>query len=514
MTFAARPFCIGALAALLTGTAVQAQEACTAHVVVAGDNLRTIARNAYGNADLFRMIYNANVEVIGKKADLILIGTTLVIPCDAEGTLPVAVSVDTTAEVVTEAVVEVREEVILLNPDSLTLSTEVIDPAKQPVELLPELPFVIVGEPLVQAEPTAEVVAEPVPEPFVETVVETAPEAVVEPQAPLVAEAAAPEDIVVEPPAVEEAVAEAAKPVVVAPETVPETVPAIVEEAPAEVAIAAVEPPVVEPVVAKPAVAPLVAAPSGVADSQPVRFVTGNDYAPFADEMLPGGGMMTQLVEMAIFRADPSIPYNLTFVNDWQAHIDSLLPSQAYDLSFPWVRPNCEADMLGAGDLARCEQFVFSAPFYEIVDGLFVTIDSQLVSATAYSAFQGSRICRPEGYTTGVLDAAGLTVPGIELLRPTSAIDCFEALASGKVDVVSIDAEVGDSAIAELGLIGKFAQNPHLTNILSLHVIAHKSNARAVAMVQQLDAGIAEMYQSGEWYDIVSSALASGTLLQ
>ena len=243
MTFAARPFCIGALAALLTGTAVQAQEACTAHVVVAGDNLRTIARNAYGNADLFRMIYNANVEVIGRKADLILIGTTLVIPCDAEGTLPVAVSVDTTAEVVTDVAVEVREEVILLNPDSLTLSTEVIDPAKQPVELLPELPFVIVGEPLVQAEPTAEMVAEPVPEPFVETVVETAPEAVVEPQAPLVAEAAVPEDIVVEPPAVEEAVAEAAKPVVVAPETVPETVPAIVEEAPAEVAIAAVEPP-------------------------------------------------------------------------------------------------------------------------------------------------------------------------------------------------------------------------------------------------------------------------------
>jgi polar amino acid transport system substrate-binding protein len=247
----------------------------------------------------------------------------------------------------------------------------------------------------------------------------------------------------------------------------------------------------------------------------PVRIVTGNGYAPFADKTLPGGGMFTQLVEMAVFRADPAITYNLTFISDWQAHIDALLPSQAYDLSFPWLKPDCDgATMLSAGDQTRCDNFVFSAPFYEIVDGFFARSDSELIDATSYAAFEGKRICRPEGFTTGVLDAVGLSVPTIELLRPIEATDCFEALEAGKVDLVSIDAEVGDSTMARLGLSKQFAQNPHLFTLQSLHVIAHKSNPSAVAMIGVLDEGLIEMYESGEWYDIVSSALSQTAVLQ
>jgi polar amino acid transport system substrate-binding protein len=218
--------------------------------------------------------------------------------------------------------------------------------------------------------------------------------------------------------------------------------------------------------------------------------------------------MMTQLVEMSVFRADPAIPYTMTFINDWQAHIDALLPSGAYDLSFPWIRPNCEApETLSPGDQVRCSDFVFSGPFYEIVDGFFALRSSGLAAATDYAEFSGKRICRPEGYTTGVLDAAGLTATSVTLVRPILATDCFKALASGEVDLVSIDAEVGDAAAARLGLTAEVEQNPQLFSLLSLHVIAHKSNARAVDLIGQLDAGLIEMYQSGEWYEIVSTAL-------
>jgi len=351
----ARTLLCGGTALLLSSAAVQAQEACSTYKVAVGDNLRFIARAAYGDADLYRLIYDANVAIIGEKADLIEIGTTLSIPCD-----PKTVAATETA---------------------------------------------------------------------------TAPEIVT--------------------------------PVAATPETAP--------VAPAE---------------------------------KPIAIVTGNGYAPFADETLPGGGMMTQLVEMAIFRADPGIAYNLSFISDWQAHIDALLPSGAYDLSFPWVRPNCDGpDMLSPGDQARCNDFVFSRPFYEIVDGFFATRDSGLMSVTSYAGFEGKRICRPEGYTTGVLDAAGLTAPVITLVRGSDAKDCFRALAAGEVDLVSVDAEAGDSMLAKLGLISTVGQNPHLSTILSLHVIAHKSNPRAVAMLAELDKGMMEMYQTGEWYDIVSSAL-------
>jgi ABC-type amino acid transport substrate-binding protein len=350
----------GSAALLFFGAAAQAQEACTPYTVVAGDNLRFIARAAYGDADMYRVIYDANVATIGETANLIEVGTTLAIPCD-----------------------------------------------------------------------------------------------------PKTAAAKAP-----------------------APETV-------------------------TPVAATPEPAAVVPA------VKPFAIVTGNGYAPFADETLPGGGMMTQLVEMAVFRADPGIAYNLSFINDWQAHIDALLPSGAYDLSFPWVRPDCDGnDMLSAGDQARCTDFVFSNSFYEIVDGFFATRDSGLMSVSNYADFNGKRICRPEGYTTGVLDAAGLTVPTITLMRGTDAKDCFRALAAGEVDLVSLDAELGDATLAKLGLIGTVGQNPHLSTILSLHVIAHKSNPRAVAMLAELDKGMMEMYETGEWYEIVSSALARNRLTQ
>lgn len=375
-----RSFTFGCTAVLLTGTAALAQEACSTHTVAPGDNLRYIARAAYGDADLYRVIYEANVDVIGQKADLIEIGTKLKIPCDP-------------------------------------------------------------------ANPTAAAPAEPAP-----------------------AEAAPAETATAEPaPAAEPAAAAGVTPV--AAEPAPASAP--------------------EP------------------SAKPIGFVTGNGYAPFADETLPGGGMMTQLVEMAVFRADPSIPYTLTFINDWQAHIDALLPSGAYDLSFPWVRPNCEApETLSPGDQMRCNDFVFSGPFYEIVDGFFATRDSGLAAATKYTEFEGKRICRPEGYTTGVLDSAGLTSATVTLVRPILATDCFKALAAGEVDLVSIDAEVGDAAIAQLGLTAQVEQNPQLLTLLSLHVIAHKSNQRAVDMIGQLDSGLIEMYESGEWYEIVSSALA------
>jgi hypothetical protein len=465
MKTSAKSLYIGCTTAVLISGAASAQTACSSYTVVAGDNLRSIARNAFGDADLYREIFDANREVIGSKADLILTGAVLSIPCDKAASVPLA---------------EAEPETAVVDPASIPLEAAVIDPAKQPLEILPEIP-VEGADGTVEAEPAPEevAVAEVAPEPEPEPVVEPAPE--------------------------DDAVAE------VAPEPEPEPV---VEPAPEEVAVAEVAPepepePVVEPEVEVAAVAeePAPAAASEGADV-PLRIVTGNGYLPFADEMLPGGGMFTQIVEMAVFRADPDQPYTMTFINDWQAHIDALLPMQAYDLSFPWVRPDCEGtSMLSAGDQSRCDNFAFSAPYYEIVEGYFAAANSDLLQVSNYVEFEGKRICRPEGLTTGVLDAEGLTMEKIMLSRPLEASDCFSELAAGEVDLVSIDTAVGDATLKRMGMTGQFVQNPFLTRVLSLHVIAHKSNARAVSMLKMLDEGAMEMNQSGEWWDIVSTAL-------
>jgi ABC-type amino acid transport substrate-binding protein len=170
--------------------------------------------------------------------------------------------------------------------------------------------------------------------------------------------------------------------------------------------------------------------------------------------------------------------------------------------------------MLSPGDQARCDDFVFSAPFYEIVDGFFTLNGSDLVAATDLRGLPGQADLPARRLHHRGARGRRPWHAAIDLIRPTEATDCFEALAAGKVDLVSIDAEVGDSAIALLGMTGQFTQNPHLMTLQSLHVIAHKSNPRAVEMVVQLDSGLVEMYESGEWYDIVSTALAQNTLRQ
>lgn len=509
MKTSAKSLCIGCTTAVLISGAAQAQTACSTYTVVNGDNLRSIARSAFGDADLYRVIFDANRDVIGAQADLILIGSSLEIPCDQEasGDQEALGDQETLAPLA-----EAGTEMAMIDPAGIPLETGVVDPAKQPLEILPELPVEVASgtvelelateevvvvvevapEPvkLVEPEPQAVVVVEVAPEPA--EVVEPAPEEVV------VAEVA-PEPVeVVEPAPEAVVVAEVAPEPVVVVEPVPETV-VVVEVTPVPEETVAVE------VAAAESVAP--AATTATSDT-PLRIVTGNGYLPFADEMLPGGGMFTQIVEMAVFRADPNQAYTMTFINDWQAHIDALLPMQAFDLSFPWVRPDCEGTtMLSAGDLSRCENFAFSAPYYEIVEGYFAAANSDLLQVSDYAEFEGKRICRPEGLTTGVLDAEGLTMDKIMLTRPLESTDCFTALAAGEVDLVSIDTAVGDATLKRMGMTGEFTQNPFLTRVLSLHVIAHKSNARAVAMLKMLDEGAMEMNQSGEWWDIVSTAL-------
>ncbi|MEZ5886123.1 MAG: transporter substrate-binding domain-containing protein [Paracoccaceae bacterium] len=377
------------LAMLLGSSAALAQQACETYQVQRGDNLRNIARAAYGDPDLYRKIYEANVAVIGAKADLIEVGATLHLPC-ADGA--------ETAEAAPAAAID-------------EAATETIDAATEAVD------------------PTA---AEAPPAPASEVTAEAAP-------------------------------------------ATPESAPS---------------------------------APAPQPSAKPLALVTGNDYAPFTDETLPGGGMFTQLVEMAMFRADPGRAYTLTFINDWQAHLDALLPSHAYDLSFPWSRPNCEApETLSTGDLNRCQNFEFSQPFYEVVDGFFARTDSDIAAATTYDEYMGKRICRPEGYSTGVLDGAGLTMDVVQVVRPVKVADCFGMLMKGDVDLVALDTTVAADEIAELGLTGQVSENPQLSSVKTLHVIAHKSNPDAVAALDLLNEGILEMYESGEWYDVVSTAL-------
>ncbi|MCK0141495.1 transporter substrate-binding domain-containing protein [Aliiroseovarius sp. F20344] len=239
-----------------------------------------------------------------------------------------------------------------------------------------------------------------------------------------------------------------------------------------------------------------------------ILMITGGNYAPFTDENLPNRGLYTKLVETAFLRAAPEQSYKIQFVNDWNSHLDLLMPTLAFDATFPWSQPDCSvADTLSESDRERCETYNFSKPFYEVVDTFFAMEGSGYEETLSYADFAGATICRPEGWSLTHMDAVGLYEPAVTLMRPTSPDDCFHAVAEGTADIVAVEAHLAVEAIKRLGYEHRIIENPNLAAIKGLNIMTHKANADGEAILEILNQGLGIMQQSGEWRDIVATAL-------
>ncbi|NOD94575.1 transporter substrate-binding domain-containing protein [Ruegeria sp. HKCCD4884] len=407
---------ISSLALAAATGAASAQEACTSYEIQRGDSLRELAIEVYSTED-FRIIFDANRDVIGSNPNIIRVGDVLELPClEDVGRAPALA--DTEAE---RLAAEMAAELVKAAEER---AAKAVAEAEARVAA---------------AEAEAKKASE---------------EAVVE------ARAAAKEEI-------EAARSEAA---------------ALIRNADA-------------------------GKRPEIRDRQ-LLLITGGNYAPFTDEALPNRGLYTNLVETAMLRAAPEQSYKIQFVNDWSSHLDLLMPTLAFDGTFPWSRPNCEEpEALSESDRSRCETYNFSNPFYEVVDTFFAFEGSGYEEALSYADFAGTTICRPEGWSTSHMDAVSLYEPIITLLRPVSPDDCFHAVIEGRADIVAIEAHLAVEAIQRLGYEHRIIENPNLAAIKSLNVMTHKDNPDGEAILETLNQGLAIMQQSGEWRDIVSTAL-------
>jgi hypothetical protein len=239
-----------------------------------------------------------------------------------------------------------------------------------------------------------------------------------------------------------------------------------------------------------------------------VTLLAANDYIPYTDENLAGQGLITEIVEHAILRINPELAYDIKFVNDRNSHIDTLLPSFAFEASFPWPKPACErTELLTETYIEFCNSYNFSQPLYDIVEGFIARKGSRYETATNYDQFEDARICRTEGFPIDHLLVAGVIVNDRELIRPLRVDECFEKLLLGTVDLISIDIQVAETIIGRLGLDHQITNNKNLAVIKSLHAIAHKDSKSGNDLLLLLDNGVTTIRKSGEWYDIASSRL-------
>lgn len=238
-----------------------------------------------------------------------------------------------------------------------------------------------------------------------------------------------------------------------------------------------------------------------------VRLLTGGDYAPFTDEDADDRGMLYVVVDRAMSaleRTDAVGDYTIVFVNDWGAHLRDLLVGGAFDIGFPWLRPDCE----NAPEY-RCNNFLFSEPMFEMLIVLFVDND-RAFGFGSDSDIEGKTLCRPSGYFTHDLEKGGrmwLTRGVITLEQPDTVAECFRMLTAGDVDAVAINEFTGRGAVNDLNLGDEVRLLDRPLSIEGLHALVPKNHDRAAELIEVFNSGLEGLRDSGQYRTIVREAL-------
>src|SRR5882724_8888974 len=245
-----------------------------------------------------------------------------------------------------------------------------------------------------------------------------------------------------------------------------------------------------------------------------IEFLTADGFAPFTGRSLEGGGMLTQVIAAAMGlvkdEAKGRFDYGVSWVNDWSAHLNPLLLTRAFDVGFPWARPNCDGVNLEPTSQFRCQRFFFSEPLYEVITGLFVQAGSRFRSLRN-EEIAGATLCVPAGQPVHELDDHGrgwVRDNKIVLMRPPTVDECFRLLDAATVDGVVESELAGRASITSLGLADKVRMIEQPVALTTFHVLVSKSHPHARTILYYVNSSLTKLRESGEYDRIIERHLA------
>lgn len=246
-----------------------------------------------------------------------------------------------------------------------------------------------------------------------------------------------------------------------------------------------------------------------VPEGATVSLLAVRPSKPFVGPDLPEGGMLTEIVQRALFRA----PVPLDFDVDYEGGegVEDIASGE-FDLGFPVRRPNCEAASLPIEAARLCAEYYFSSPIYVTGISMFVTRTGDFASASSAGELQGSRVCRPEGMSTDDLAASGLDGSAVSLIPARDTLECFMMLDNGDVNVVSVPKAEGLQAAEMLEIGSRVVAIEGIGSGQTVHVAAPRSRPYGQAYIEIINDGLAEMRASGEYAAVVENHLAFARL--
>ena len=247
-----------------------------------------------------------------------------------------------------------------------------------------------------------------------------------------------------------------------------------------------------------------------------IEFLTADGLNPYTDRSLSKGGMITHIIGAAMDlikdQSAGNFSYNISWVNDWSAHLNPLLVTRAFDVGFPWLKPDCSnVTELGPDVKYRCQKFFFSEPLFEVLTVLFVTTNSSITFARD-EEIVGKTLCEPAGFSTYELDKGGrnwVKDSKIVLMRPQTVEDCFRLLDSGAVNAVVASELTGKAVAGALGLRDRVKLLQRPLAIGTYHFVVPKTHPNASTMLYYINTSIGKLRDSGEYDKIIDNHLSS-----
>lgn len=246
-----------------------------------------------------------------------------------------------------------------------------------------------------------------------------------------------------------------------------------------------------------------------------VEFLTADGFSPYTGRSLEGGGMLTQVItsSMGLIKEEAKgrFDFGISWINDWTAHLNPLLLTRAFDVGFPWARPDCEGGInLDQSSQFRCQRFFFSDPLYEAATSLFVRNNSR-IGSLRNDEIAGTTLCRPAGYPLHEFDQNGrnwVKDGKVTLIRPPTIDECFRILGMGTVDGV-VEAELtGRASITSLGLSDKVRIIDQPVALTTYHALISKTHPHARTILYYMNSSLTKLRESGEYDRIIERHLA------
>lgn len=236
-----------------------------------------------------------------------------------------------------------------------------------------------------------------------------------------------------------------------------------------------------------------------VVQADNLRLVSGDDYAPFTGQQLPGGGMLSQLVQAALTESD--IASTLDW-RPWNRGYRVTLQGE-YDATFPYVRT-----------AEREREYLYSAPLFVVEQHLFSRA-GEVFEADNLTDLVGTRLCYPLGWQPPAAISQMVEDGRLTRHSPTGLDECARLLLLNRDDFFVSDLRLGEAALRSTGQpASQFRRSRSLFNGNSLHFIVPRNHARAEELIEAFNAGLAVLRKSGEYQRIINQYLRASTPLQ